>query len=56
MVNDRPGVLSELTGILADEGISISTMVQDDPTPTGGSGTCCFNDVSCRTWCAYSGH
>ncbi len=36
MVNDRPGVLSELTGILADEGISISTMVQDDPTPTGG--------------------
>ena len=35
MVNDRPGVLSELTGILADEGISISTMVQDDPTPSG---------------------
>ena len=35
MVNDRPGVLSELTGILADEGISIATMFQDDPDPDG---------------------
>lgn len=33
MVAEEPGVLSELTGILADEGISIATMFQDDSNP-----------------------
>ncbi len=35
-VAERPGVLSELTGILADEGISIATMFQDDSHPETG--------------------
>lgn len=34
-VTDAPGVLAEVTGLLAKEGISVAAMRQKDPTPDG---------------------
>ena len=36
-VQDRPGVLSRITGVLGEHGISIASVIQHDPT--GGSAT-----------------
>ena len=35
-VDDRPGVLSRITGILGEHGISIASVIQRDPAGAGG--------------------
>ena len=35
-VNDRPGVLSRITGILGEHGISIASVIQHDPSGAAG--------------------
>jgi homoserine dehydrogenase len=35
-VDDRPGVLSRITGILGEHGISIASVIQRDPATAGG--------------------
>ncbi|MCE9629635.1 MAG: homoserine dehydrogenase [Planctomycetia bacterium] len=36
-VNDRPGVLSRITGILGEHGISIASVIQHDPSGAAGA-------------------
>jgi homoserine dehydrogenase len=35
-VDDRPGVLSRITGILGEHGISIASVIQRDPAGVAG--------------------
>jgi homoserine dehydrogenase len=36
-VQDRPGVLSRITGVLGEHGISIASVIQHDPTGASGA-------------------